>query len=110
MRLRSARYSIGSGPNTEAYTSAIASISALIRSSLVPTFGRNRLLYLPENAAPIRSSSRLELRTISGLPSRSSSASESPFMISGAKREFLKTWMMCGYSRRIWSISRYLRL
>ena len=47
---------------------------------------------------------------MSGRSPRSSSASESPLYISGGKCEFLKAWTMCGYSRRIWSISRYFRL
>ena len=67
-RPRSARYSMGSGLKTEAYTSAIASVSAARRSRFVPVLARNRLLYLPEKAAPSRSSRRLELRTMIGRP------------------------------------------
>jgi hypothetical protein len=73
---------------------------------LEPWFARNRLLYLPAKEAPLRSSRRLELRTMRGRSSKSSSATARPFEISGGKREFLKTCTMCGYSCRTCSISR----
>ena len=94
---RSARYSIGSGLKTEAYTSAIASVSAARRSRFVPVLARNRLLYLPEKAAPSRSSRRLELRTMIGPVRRGRRAR--PTARAGCpaeKKEFLKSWTMYG--------------
>ncbi len=85
---------MGSGLNTEAYTSAIASVSAASRSRLVPVLARKRLLYFPEKADPSRSSRRLELRTMIGRSERSSSTSESPRRMSAEKKEFLKSWTM----------------
>jgi len=83
---------MGSGPNTEAYTSATASVRAAMRSARLPELARKRLLYLPEKAAPSLSSRRLELRTMIGRPSSSSSTVAKPRSISGGKKEFLKSW------------------
>ncbi len=88
----------------------MASISAASRSCLLPRLARNRLLYLPEKAEPVRSSSRLELRTMSGRSAKSSRATDSPLTISGGKCEFLNTWTMDGYSCRIWPGSMYFQL
>ena len=101
---------MGSGLKVLAYTSATASQTAASRSRLLPRFARNRLLYLPEKAEPIRSSSRLELRTMSGLSPMSSRATARPFMTSLGSSEFLNAWTMCGYSFRTCSTSRYFRL
>jgi len=103
IRPRSLRYSMGSGPNTEAYTSAIASIRASRRSARSPWLARNRLLYFPEKAVPTRSSSRPELRTMMGVSPKSSRQAASQLTMSPGKPELLKICTMLGYSSRICS-------
>ena len=77
----------------DAYTSAMASMSACRRSRLEPWLARKRLRYFPLKADPTRSSRRLELRTMRGVVPASSNTEESPFTISGGKAALRKTWM-----------------
>ena len=103
-----ARCSIGSGPKTEVdladrvhQAAQPLGFAALVR--------HEQALALPENAAPTRSSSRLELRTTSGT-CRALERERQPCAARAGTSSAGRPARCAGTCRRICSISRYLWL